>query len=324
LIQQLQAQALAAWDKIHPGKAKPQDLDYLIQSRDYIVIFWFDRQSKSKEPVLISKIPRTSNFNRYAERSVNLVDRLLDDLKPPVRETLPTRVLAGQINGLTHIVMGTMPGEPITIPADDSPGRRTVEQHLAAFLSWLVVFQAQAALGKVEFSWEEFLEGQSEKPEMEFLGAEPYQGIKQGLISRLPDSPIPFTWGYGDAHHSNILLEAGKVSGVIDWIGVMEETWFFTDWYYFLFFYALEFFKKNSKTSPDELRRLAISTTMGNGDHWLSGLFQDKIQEFLENYSFDPKMSPEFFLTFLYDLHWPQGKGQLLKDAYSIYKNKTG
>ena len=127
MIQKLQAQALATWDKIHPGKARPQDLDYLIQSRDYIVIFWFDRQSKSKEPVLISKIPRTQNFNRYDERPVNLVARLSADLNTPVLETLPTRVLAGQVNGLTHIVMYTMPGEPITIPADDPPGRRTVE-----------------------------------------------------------------------------------------------------------------------------------------------------------------------------------------------------
>jgi hypothetical protein len=320
LINQLRDQALAAWGEIHPHKAKPSTLDYLIQSRDYIIVFWFERGSKSGEPVLISKIPRTQNFNRYAERSITLVDRLLTSLQPPLRETLPTRVIAGQVHDLTHIVMGIMPGEPISIPGDNSQGRRTVEQQLSAFLAWLIEFQVQAAVGSKVFTWDEFIKSQQGLPGLDFLRADPYQKASQELISRLPTNSIPFTWGYGDAHHSNILMKGGRVSGVIDWIGLEEEQWFYTDWYYFLFFYALEFFKKNSKADLDTQRRLAISTTMGNGDHWLTGIFQDKTTEFLEHNSFDPQLSPELFLTFLYDLHWPQGKDQLLKDAYSIYR----
>lgn len=323
MINQLRSQALAAWSEIHPLKEKPSTLDYLIQSRDYIIVFWFERGSKLWEPVLISKIPRTQNFNRYAERSIKLVYRLLADLKPPIRETLPTRVIAGQVNDLTHIVMGTMPGEPITMPADNSQGRRVVEQQLSAFLAWLVEFQSQAAVGSKVFAWGEFIKGQQELPGLDFLRADPYQETSQELISRLPTNSIPFTWGYGDAHHSNILMEAGRVSGVIDWIGVEEEQWFYTDWYYFIFFYALEFFKKNSKADLDSQRRLAISTTMGISDHWLTDLFKDKTLKYLENYSFDPQLSPELFTTFLYDLHWPQGKDQLLKDAYSIYSQAT-
>jgi hypothetical protein len=319
LIQQLQAQALAAWDKIHPDNVKPGALDYLIQSRDYIVVFWFDRGGKSKEPVLISKIPRTSNFNRYAERSVNLVDRLIADLKPPIRNTLPNRVIAGHVNNLTHIVMGIVPGEPIILPPDSPPGRRTVERHLSAFLDWLVEFQAQATLNKKVYAWEDLFQGYQEEPGLGFSRSDPYQGISQELIHRLPITEMPLTWGYGDAHHSNILLEKGQVSGVIDWIGVKEETWFFTDWYYFLFFYALEFYKKNARVDSDAQRRLAISTTFGIYDHWLAELFKNKTKQFLEHYSFDLKSSPEFTLTFLYDLHWPQGKGKLLKEAYSIY-----
>lgn len=323
MINQLRSQALTAWSDIHPHQAKPSALDYLIQSRDYIIVFWFERESKSGEPVLISKIPRTQNFNRYAERSVNLVDRLLADLKPPIRETLPTRVIAGQVNNLTHIVMGIMPGEPISIPGEDSQGRQAVKEHISAFLDWLIEFQSQAALGSKVFDWDEFIQNQQELLGLDFLLADPFQETSQELLSRLPVNSIPFTWSYGDAHHSNILMERDRVSGVIDWIGVEEESWFFTDWYYFLFFYALEFFKKNSKANLDSQRRLAISTTMGVGDHWLTGIFQDKTTQFLEYNSFDPQLSPELFLTFLYDLHWPQGKDQLLKDAYSIYSQTT-
>jgi hypothetical protein len=320
LINQLRSQALAAWGEIHPHKAKPSTLDHLVQSRNYIIIFWFERGNKSAKPVLISKIPRTQNFNRYAERSVTLVDRLLTGLKPPIRETLPTRVIAGWVNDLTHIVMGILPGEPITMPVDNSKGRHVVVEHISAFLDWLIEFQSQAAVGSKDFDWDEFIQGQQELLGLDFLRADPFQETSQELLSRLPTTSIPFTWSYGDAHHSNILMERERVSGVIDWIGVEEESWFFTDWFYFLFFYALEFFKKNSNADLDTQRRLAISTTMGVSDHWLTGIFQEKTSQFLANYSFDPQLSPEFLLTFLHDLHWPNGKDQLLKVAYSIYR----
>jgi hypothetical protein len=322
LIDQLQSQALATWDEIHPNKAKPPTLDYLIQSRDYIIVFWFEPGVKSKDPVLISKIPRTQNFNPLAKRSIKLVDRLIANLSPPISETLPTRVIAGRVNDLTHIVMGIMPGEPMTMPADNFLGRRTAEVQISAFLDWLIEFQSQAAIGNKDFAWEEFIRGQQEVSGLEFLNADPYQGISQALISRLPPTSIPFTFGYGDAHHSNLLMEQNRISGVIDWIGVEEEGWFYTDWYYFLFFYAFEFFKKNSKTSIDALHRLAIDTILGVGDHWLTRLLQDQTQQYLENNSFDPQLNPEIFLTFLYDLHLPHGKGQLLKYAYSIYGAK--
>jgi hypothetical protein len=319
LIDQLQFQALGAWNEIHPGKPKPQALDHLFQSRDYIIVFWFERGSKSGDPVLISKIPRTKNFNHYAERSIKLVNRLLADLKPPIRETLPTRVIAGQVGSLTHIVMGNMPGEPITIPNDNFLGRRAAEKHLSAFLAWLVEFQAQATIGTRVVPWDVFFKRSQDGPGLDFFGGDPYQRITQQIVSHLPIAEISFTWSYGDANHSNILMEQGQISGAIDWIGVEQEQWFYTDWYYFLFFYAFEFFKKNSKASLDTKRRSAISTTMGIGDYWLTRLFAEKTLQFLASRSTDPQLSPELFLTFLHDLHWPQGKGQLLKEAYSIY-----
>jgi hypothetical protein len=86
-------QALGEWGKFHPHREKPPTLDYLIQSRDHIIVFWFEGTSKSKNPVLISKIPRTVQFNHYIERSVKLVDILRKNLKPPIKETIPYRFL---------------------------------------------------------------------------------------------------------------------------------------------------------------------------------------------------------------------------------------
>jgi hypothetical protein len=322
LINQLRTQVLAVWDEIHPHRAKPSTLDYLLQSRDYIILFWFEPESKSQQPVLISKIPRIRKFNRYAERSIKLVDQLRAELEPPINDTLPTRVIAGYVNDLTHVVMRIMPGEPITMPGDNFLGRRAAEHHLSAFLSWLIEFQTQALNGYQDYDWGAYIYEQHSKEEFEVFRTGKYQESSQQIVDRLSTLTIPFTWGYGDAHHSNILTVGDRVSGIIDWIGVAENQWFHTDWYYFLFFYALEFFKKNSKTNLDSQRRLAISTTLGVGEHWLTGLFQDKTRQFLEHYSFDPDLSPELFLTFLYDLHWPQGKVGLIQDAYTIYRSK--
>ena len=62
MINQLRTQALEVWGDIHPGLAKPSTLDYLLQSRDHIVIFWFARGNGSRHPVLISKLPRHKLF----------------------------------------------------------------------------------------------------------------------------------------------------------------------------------------------------------------------------------------------------------------------
>jgi hypothetical protein len=323
LINQLRAQALAVWDQIHPQRVKPATLDYLLQSRDYILVFWFENGSNTKQPALISKIPRFKKFNCYLERSVKLVDGLKRDLKTPIVETLPTSVIAGRVNDLTHVVMGTVSGEPINIPADNFLGRQAAGQHLSAFLTWLIEFQAQSRISYQDYDCVEFINEQYSKAEFEFLRADQYRPYTQQISARLSSLTLPLTWGYGDAHHSNILMERDRISGVIDWIGVEEQQWFHCDWYYFLFFYALEFFKKNRKNSPDFQRKLAISTTMGVGDHWLTDLFQEKTRYFLENYSIDPNLSPELFITFLYNLHWPQGKARLIQDSFAIYNQVT-
>lgn len=124
MINQLRAQALDAWGEIHPDLAQPYTLDYLLQSRDHIVIFWFDKGNGSRHPVLISKLPRHMLFNYYLDRSIQRVDQLKAGLKSPVIETIPVRIHAGQVHQLFHMVMSAMPGDPLKIPGNSVWGRR--------------------------------------------------------------------------------------------------------------------------------------------------------------------------------------------------------
>jgi hypothetical protein len=114
-------------------------------------------------------------------------------------------------------------------------------------------------------------------------------------------------------------MHNGRISGAIDWIGIEDHQWFHIDWYYFLFSYAIQFFKKNSNHDASRQLKLAISTSMGSNDHWLSDLFHEKTRQFLESNAIHPELSPELFLTFLHQLHWPEDKPNLLRQAYNIY-----
>lgn len=319
MIKQLRAQALAVWGEIYPTKVEPATLDYLVQSRDHIVIFWFANGNESDQPALISKIPRSKIFNYYLERSIELVDQLRGQLQPPIIETIPYRVLAGKVNHLSHMVMGPVPGEPIKIPGNGFWGRRSAEQQINAFLYWLVNFQSQALVSQHNLDWEAYLAEHHSQAAFEFLKSAQFQPVNAAISQRLSPRTIPLTWGYGDAHHSNILMQGDRISGAIDWIGVEDQQWFHIDWYYFLFSYALQFFKKNSHSDPSLQHKLAISATMGYGDHWLSEIFQAKTRQFLEHYAIEPELSPELFLTFLHHLHWPNDKAQLMRAAYTIY-----
>jgi hypothetical protein len=222
--------------------------------------------------------------------------------------------------------MGVLPGEPIYLPADNVLGRRAVDRHLSAFLSWLIEFQSQSMIGNKTYNaldWEEFFEQRRINTFNDLPKDDQYQRLSKGVSDKLSTVTIPCSWGYGDSHHSNILTEGNQISGVIDWIGVQESQGVHIDWYYFLFFYAMEFFKKNWKFDLSAQRRLAISTIMGINDHWLADLFQEKTRQFLKHYSFNPELSPELFLTLLHDLYWPKDKDRLIKDAYTIYNQTT-
>ncbi|UCD98249.1 MAG: phosphotransferase [Chloroflexota bacterium] len=325
MIDQLQSQALALWEKIHPQMVKPPRLSYLLQSRDHILIFWFEQGNKSDQPVLISKIPRTKSFNAPLEQSLDLLNRLRPSLTPPLVNTIPVRVFAGKVNELSHVVMTAMPGEPIMIPGNNRLGRRTVLEHLSAFQDWLTEFQSQTYLDNQVYDfpgWQEIFARQRRETFSAIPQAGQFQQISGTISRRLANRPIPCTWGYGDAHHSNILLQNGKVSGIIDWVGVQQSQWFFIDWYYFIFFYALEFFKKNQAVDRQIQLRMAISTTMGIKEHWLADIFQEKTRQFLAVYAFDPDLNPDFLLAFLQQLYWPREKARLIQEAFAIYNQR--
>lgn len=323
MIKQLRVQALNVWGEIHPDKTRPDSLDFLVQSRDHIVIFWFAKGNGSRQPVLISKLPRRKLFNYYLERSIDLVDQLRADLLSPVIETIPFRILAGQVNQLSHMVMEPLPGEPLKIPGNGFMGRRLAERQISAFLDWLLNFQSQALISQQTLEWKAFLDDHHSQAGYEFLEDAQFKPVNAAIIQRLSPCTIPITWGYGDAHHTNILMLGDRISGAIDWIGVEDQQWFHIDWYYFLFSYAIQFFKKNSNHDQSHGLKMAISATMGYGDHWLSKMFRSKTRQFLDKYAIGLESSQELFLTFLHHMHWPEDKDHMLHEAYTIYSQSA-
>jgi hypothetical protein len=218
--------------------------------------------------------------------------------------------------------MSAVPGDPLRIPADTFWGRRSAERQIDAFYDWLHNFQFQTRISHQNLDWETYLGDHHSQTNFQFLENSQFRQVNADIIQQLSPHRIPITWGYGDAHHSNILMKDRHISGAIDWIGVEDHQWFFIDWYYFLFSYAIQFFKKNSNKDNSYRLKLALAASMGCSNHWLSILFQEKTRQFLEDNSIPPEASPELFLTFLHHLHWPEGKPGLLRDAYTIYSQR--
>ncbi|MFQ5923772.1 MAG: hypothetical protein ACE5M4_13100, partial [Anaerolineales bacterium] len=105
MIASIIRQALNSWPRLRPGIVPPSQLETVLQSRDQVIIFYFDAESRSEHPVLISKIARTPMHNTKLKTSVVTMGRLREVLKDDMKETIPRSVLGGSIVDLVHIVM---------------------------------------------------------------------------------------------------------------------------------------------------------------------------------------------------------------------------
>lgn len=320
MIDQLIQQALDCWELIYPGVPQPIQLDCILQSRSQIIVFHFATDQRNNMPVLISKISRSEDMNPSLERSVNLLQQLRHKLSPRLLDTIPTAVIAGQVERLSHVVMNPVPGHLMLIPGIDRKTPHVVQLHINAFSSWLLDFQSQTSVGYHswnKFAWEEYFK--------KWLGEDFLYEANEGkssnwhdiICTNLSDVPIPLAWCYGDAHHSNLLLDNYRISGVVDWVGTRSEDFVFHDWYYFLFLYAVEFFKKNYGQEDDERAIQAIDTIMGVTENQLSKNFKQENIRFLQHHQLEPNLNSSLFISFLSKLYWPNNKQKLIQHAIS-------
>lgn len=309
------------WGKLWPDTPYPQELRYVLQSRRRVIIFLFDVQRKGNKLVGVVKISRQAEENEQLERAVAHANQIRSQLHGGLLETVPKMILLPPIQGLSCCLEEGLPGDPMYIrgTARSTLGRH--RQNWEAWANWLIEFQGQVAS-------DEYI---IDSPEIEQMMA---SHIKSQLVNKpeltcaldnltsvakdLVGMRFQKVWRYGDAHHSNILLHKGVVSGLVDWEGADDGHWPTTDWFQFAFQYLVDVQRAmHPKEDPNSLGMRAINALLQPRSA-IDEMAQEKTLAFLSSWSIEPASMGTLFAVFLAQLHWPWGKDRLLGYASQV------
>jgi aminoglycoside phosphotransferase (APT) family kinase protein len=176
--------------------------------------------AQTGRPVLVAKAPLTA----VAERSVEAEAQLLQELgKLGLNrrfEAIPDVVELVEFEGRTALVMTAVPGTPMTTSYFAWRHTRDPARVAADFTAageWLAALQAATAQGPTAVDLDggvaallagRFSEDQELEADLDRLAE---------LNGRLSADAVPRTLVHGDFWPGNLLLENGRVTGVVDW-----------------------------------------------------------------------------------------------------------
>ena len=171
-------------------------------------------------PVLAVKAPTTA----AAARAVAAEERVLVELRPLVSDALadaiPRVVGAVEYRGLRAAVTTAMQGKPMStsyIAWRHTASRRRVEADFAAVAAWLAELQRDTAGASVPIDLDG---GVAARLRHRYEGDEHLLadlGRLAEIYARLRRSSTPRTAVHGDLWFANVLVDDGRVSGVVDW-----------------------------------------------------------------------------------------------------------
>ena len=176
--------------------------------------------AQTGRPVLVAKAPLTA----VAERSVEAEARLLQELGMLGLnrrfEEIPNVVELVEFEGRTALVMTAVPGTPMTTSYFAWRHTRDPARVAADFTAageWLAALQAATAQAPTTVDLDggveallagRFSEDQELEADLDRLAE---------LNGRLSADAVPRTLAHGDFWPGNLLLENGRVTGVVDW-----------------------------------------------------------------------------------------------------------
>lgn len=174
----------------------------------------------SGRPVLAAKAPTTEQAARAVQAEARMLAHLRELRAPLLLETSPRLVEVADYEGRPALVMSALPGTPMTtsyLRGRHTSSRARVSADFAAVGAWLAALQGQTAGepapidmdgGVLERLRARFGDDERTGADLERLA---------GVYARLRASTTPRTVVHGDLWVGNVLLTAGRVSGVVDW-----------------------------------------------------------------------------------------------------------
>jgi len=313
MIERIVSAVRQVWHDLEIEGPVPEHIETVLQSRRRVVLFLFAADD-THVPLVVVKMNRDPAQNHVLEQSVKRAQEVRMLLDPAMRPTVPSMKLLEPINGLVGAAEKALPGRPFEVSA--ARGRRgaALGDDCHAFADWLVHFQACARSGWLEIT-RDVLEPAIYRPLAELRGVEDgLRALVEERCQSLVGLRVPLVWVYGDAHPSNILLDGGSVSGVVDWEGTAPGRWPVFDWFQFTLSLAQELIKAQCP-AMGRLERavVACDVLIGEADTRLGSVLQQQTERFFRAIKLPAELVVPMYLVFLIGYYWFDGKEVLVQ-----------
>ncbi len=173
-------------------------------------------------PAYVAKVPTTDGAARSVEREAAQLAEVGAQPLGPVAATIPQVVATVEHLGRPVLVMTALPGQSMLAAYHSwrhTARRKAVAADFAAAGGWLAGLQ-RATAGTGQASLAQLLDGAAESIGRRFAGqpgAEADLAELAGLAGRLAGHRTPASVVHGDFWPGNLLVDRGRVLGVIDW-----------------------------------------------------------------------------------------------------------
>jgi aminoglycoside phosphotransferase (APT) family kinase protein len=173
-------------------------------------------------PAYVAKVPTTDGAARSVEREAARLAEIGARPLGPVAATIPQVVATAEHLGRPVLVMTALPGQSMLAAYHSwrhTARREAVAADFAAAGGWLAGLQ-QATAGTGHARLAQLLDGVAESFGRRFAGqpgAEADLAELGGLAGRLAGHRTPASVVHGDFWPGNLLVDRGRVLGVIDW-----------------------------------------------------------------------------------------------------------
>jgi hypothetical protein len=314
MINQILDAVRQVWHTLEIDRPVPNHMYYVLQSRRRVIFFLFAPDS-TRYPLVVVKMSRDPAQNHLLEECVERAQQVRALLDPAMMATIPKKSLLRPINRLAGIAEKALPGRPFEISAVAGSRDTTLADGCRAFSDWLARFQTCTQSG-----WLEITRGVLEPlllHPLEALGVDDtHRALVEDIAEGLVGLHVPLVWAYGDAHPSNILLNGGTVSGVIDWEGASPGQWPVFDWFQFMLSLAQQLVKAQHPSMNTLQQTIAAcELLMKPPNTRLAVVLHHQTIRFLSSANLCPELVLPLFLVFLIGYYWFDDKEALVQQV---------
>jgi aminoglycoside phosphotransferase (APT) family kinase protein len=170
------------------------------------------------QPAYVAKVPATDAAARSVEREAEQLAEAGRRVPGPVSATIPKLVATVEHLGRPVLVMTALPGQSMLAAYHSwrhTARRETVAADFAAAGDWLAGLHGACA-GNGQASLAQMLDGVADMLSRRFGPDADLAGLA-ALRARLADHRTPQCIVHGDFWAGNLLVDRGRVLGVIDW-----------------------------------------------------------------------------------------------------------